>query len=260
VSLDVSLAANERLDSFTLDAVGPMNGKITGRLLDVNGARTVTLNTDDAGSFIKGIVGFASIQGGSLDAHVSLPNAVPSANSSKAAPKPNLYAGVVSLSNIVVTDQPFMARLFAAGSLDGPARLLKGEGIPITKFSAPILMRGKQVTIRDGRFSGSAIGATFEGTFDRAADRIDITGTLVPVYSINSMLGSVPVLGDLFASRQGEGIFGLTYAMRGDLSEPSVMVNPLSVLTPGIFRRIFEFSTPKDMQPQASTATSERSN
>jgi hypothetical protein len=122
-------------------------------------------------------------------------------------------------------------------------------------------MRGKQITIRDGRLSGPAIGATFEGTIDRGTDKVDITGSLVPLYGLNSMLGVVPVLGDLLVSKPGEGVFGLTYAMRGELNEPTVIVNPLSVLTPGIFRRIFEFNTPKDMQrpaPQASTAPSSR--
>jgi hypothetical protein len=74
------------------------------------------------------------------------------------------------------------------------------------------------------------------------------------------MLGAVPILGDLLISKKGEGIFGLTYAMKGSLNEPSLTVNPLSVLTPGIFRRIFEFDPPKEIlppqqpqpQPQAS--------
>ena len=68
------------------------------------------------------------------------------------------------------------------------------------------------------------------------------------------MLGAVPVLGDLLVSKQGEGVFGLTYAMKGNIGEPSLIVNPLSVLTPGILRRIFEFATPQDKTPQVSAA------
>jgi hypothetical protein len=86
---------------------------------------------------------------------------------------------------------------------------------------------------------------------DRKADKIDVTGTLVPVYGLNSFLGSVPLLGDILVSKKGEGVFGLTYAMKGNLSEPNITVNPLSVLTPGIFRRIFEFDPPKAPPPEA---------
>jgi hypothetical protein len=54
------------------------------------------------------------------------------------------------------------------------------------------------------------------------------------------MLGAVPILGDLLVSRRGEGVFGMTYSINGAVAAPRVGVNPLSALTPGIFRRIFE--------------------
>jgi hypothetical protein len=250
VSLGIAFGRNERLDRFSLDAMGLGGAKITGRLGATKSARELIVDSGDAGSFVRGFTGFTSIGGGKLTAHVLLP---PEGREGQAIEGPIQYTGTVELSDIVVTDQPFISRLFAAGSLDGPLRLLQGEGIAITRLNAPFSMRGKQITIRDGRFSGPAIGATFEGTVDRATERVDITGTLVPVYGLNSMLGSVPVLGDLFVSKPGEGIFGLTYAMRGYLNEPGLMVNPLSVLTPGIFRRIFEFSTPKDMEAAPKT-------
>jgi hypothetical protein len=68
----------------------------------------------------------------------------------------------------------------------------------------------------------------------------------------------VPILGDILASRKGEGVFGVTYSMKGPLEDPTLTVNPLSVLTPGILRRIFEFKTPEappqepEAQPQAA--------
>jgi hypothetical protein len=54
------------------------------------------------------------------------------------------------------------------------------------------------------------------------------------------MLVSIPVIGDLLVSRRGEGVFGMTYSINGHAGEPRVGVNPVSALTPGILRRIFE--------------------
>ena len=54
------------------------------------------------------------------------------------------------------------------------------------------------------------------------------------------MLGNVPVIGDLLVSRRGEGVFGMTYSINGPAAQPRVGVNPVSALTPGILRRIFE--------------------
>jgi hypothetical protein len=48
------------------------------------------------------------------------------------------------------------------------------------------------------------------------------------------------VLGNLIVSRRGEGVFGMTYSINGPAGAPRVGVNPVSALTPGILRRIFE--------------------
>jgi len=188
---------------------------------------------------------FSSVRGGKLGAKINFPSDEPGAATAKMMPPD--YQGTLTLSDIVITDQPFFARFFSAGSLEGPLRLLQGEGIPLDAVSVPFNARAKMVTIREGRAAGPAIGATFGGTLDRQAEKLDITGTLVPVYGLNNILGAVPLLGDILNSRRGEGVFGLTYAMKGNLNEPTVTLNPLSVLTPGIFRRIFEFASPKEV-------------
>jgi hypothetical protein len=254
VTMAVSFAANEKLTGFNLDAMGTGKGKVTGRMNVVKGVRNLSLDTDDAGAFIDTFMNFSSVRGGKLAARIDFPSDAPSGAATK-TPLPD-YQGVITLSDVAITDQPFFARFFSAGSLDGPLRLLQGQGIPITTVSVPFNAHGKLVTIREGRAAGPAIGATFGGTLDRKAEKLDITGTLVPVYGLNSILGAVPVLGDILNSRKGEGVFGLTYAMKGNLNEPAVTVNPLSVLTPGIFRRIFEFSPPKDAQVQSQPQAS----
>jgi hypothetical protein len=75
-----------------------------------------------------------------------------------------------------------------------------------------------------------------------------LKGTLVPLFGINSVLGAIPLLGDVLVSKKGEGVFGMTYSISGNADRPNVGVNPLSVLTPGIFRRIFEGRMPNSAQ------------
>ena len=108
------------------------------------------------------------------------------------------------------------------------------------------MARGGQVNISGGQASGVAMGISFEGMIDRDLDTIDINGSLVPIFGLNNMLGALPLVGDLLVSKEGEGIIGLTYQARGDLNEPEIVVNPLSVLTPGFLRRIFEFGGPPE--------------
>jgi hypothetical protein len=250
VSGNLSFAANERITGFALDAIGPGDNKIKGMFSVENGVRNLSLDADDAGAFIHSFTGFTSIRSGSLAFRASFPP--------DSGPRAVDYTGTVTLNDIVVTDQPFLARLFSAGSLDGPLRLLQGEGIRLTRFNAPFSSQGRVVTIHEGRASGPSVGGTFEGVLDRRTDTIGLSGTMVPAYGINSVLGAVPILGDLLASRKGEGVFGVTYSMKGPLEDPTLTVNPLSVLTPGILRRIVEFKTPEappqepEEQPQAT--------
>ena len=62
----------------------------------------------------------------------------------------------------------------------------------------------------------------------------------MPAYTLNTLLGYVPMLGNLFVSRSGEGVIGMTYAVSGDSANPTVTVNPLSALAPGFLRRLFQ--------------------
>ncbi|MDX1785720.1 MAG: hypothetical protein R3210_06290, partial [Roseovarius sp.] len=50
-------------------------------------------------------------------------------------------------------------------------------------------------------------------------------------------------VGGIF-TRQGEGLVGVNYKLKGPAKSPRVQVNPLSILTPGMFREIFRRSPP----------------
>jgi len=66
----------------------------------------------------------------------------------------------------------------------------------------------------------------------------------VPAYGLNSLVSNVPLLGDLLASKKGEGIFGVTYSATGNADQPVISVDPLSALAPGILRRVFQGHIP----------------
>lgn len=236
-----TFGSNAHLEGFALDAVMPDKGKLAGRFAtQPDGSREVNVEASDAGAVVRGLTGFPSMRKGTVALHVALaaPNKVTSAD-----PMPD-YHGTLILRDFSLVDQPFFMRLFSAGSLLGPLALLQGSGIEFSKLEAPFKARGKVLTITDGHGSGSAVGVSFRGIIDRRTNKVDLAGTMVPIYGLNSMLGAVPILGNVLVSKKGEGIFGLTYAVRGDIDHPSLSVNPLSVLTPGIFRRIFERPMP----------------
>src|SRR5262249_14242029 len=105
---------------------------------------------------------------------------------------------------------------------------------------APIKLVDGKVTIEEGQAAGQALGVTVNGVVDLDQKKLDIEGVLVPAYSVNSALGNMPVVGNIFVSRRGEGVFALTYNIDGPFEATRVFVNPLSVIAPGLLRRIFE--------------------
>ncbi len=89
--------------------------------------------------------------------------------------------------------------------------------------------------------NGPQLGATMRGSVDFKTQTVDLGGTYVPAYGLNAgVLGAIPVFGKVLTGRQGEGLIGITFTVQGKLDDPAVLVNPMSVLTPGIFRQIFE--------------------
>jgi hypothetical protein len=96
------------------------------------------------------------------------------------------------------------------------------------------------------------MGFTSRGWFVPSSSEISLDGVLVPSFGVNSLLGGLPIIGDLFVSRQGEGVFAPIYSVRGSLYKMRVAVNPVSLVTPGVLRRIFE--NPAEPPPGAETA------
>ncbi|HSM96812.1 MAG TPA: AsmA-like C-terminal domain-containing protein, partial [Rhizomicrobium sp.] len=254
----VVMRDNVSLSSFSLDTAGsgtsPQSlslssllgkSKIAASITPSDAGRHVKLTSDDAGSLIKGLFGFESMRGGDLEVNATLS---PLAQAKGKAPLD--YAGTVVIKDFKVTNQPFLARLFAAGSLTGVADLLRGEGITFDKLEVPFRAQNDAITIHDARAAGPAVGITADGYIDRANNKIALKGTLAPVYGLNSVLGAIPLLGDVLVSKQGEGVIGMTYSVSGNADQPDLSVNPLSALAPGIFRRIFEGSMPVPPEPQ----------
>ncbi len=203
------------------------------------GRRAVAAQSDAAGSVLRGIGFYDSMQGGLLDLTGTFDDMAPGAP----------LDGKIIVDNFRIVNAPVLANLLTVGSLTGLGDTLQGEGIRFVRLDMPFQMTTERFHVLDARMSGPAIGLTIKGQVDRAEGIFDLNGTIVPAYTLNSAIGAVPVLGDILVGRDGEGIFAATYAMRGTTEQPVITVNPLAALAPGFLRRIFEFG--EIMEPEA---------
>ena len=86
---------------------------------------------------------------------------------------------------------------------------------------------------------------TAKGSIALSSGRASLSGTIVPAYFFNAMLGRLPLVGKLFSPEEGGGVFAARFGVEGPIGDPSISVNPVSALTPGFLRGIFGvFDTP----------------
>jgi hypothetical protein len=146
----------------------------------------------------------------------------------------------IEMTKVRLVQAPALARILTVGSLHAMGDMLNGSGIEFTKVVAPVSIRGARMTIGRARATGPAMGVTTQGVIDLDARTVDLSGGIAPSYVLNSAMGAVPFVGDVLISHKGEGMFGLTYSAKGAFLQPKISVNPFSLATPGILRRIFE--------------------
>ncbi|WP_137156218.1 DUF3971 domain-containing protein [Rhizobium sp. FKL33] len=106
---------------------------------------------------------------------------------------------------------------------------------------ARLSIDGGLISVQNGIVRGDQVGATFQGVVRDPRGRINVTGTFMPVYGINSLFGQLPIIGDILGNGRDRGLLGITFKLEGPFDAAQLTVNPLSLIAPGVFRNIFEF-------------------
>jgi len=145
---------------------------------------------------------------------------------------------------------PAFAQILSLASLSGVGSMLSGTGIPFTTLRGDFGYSNDHLLVENLLAYGGAIGVTANGVVRLSQDRLDLQGTIVPAYALNSILGNIPVIGSLLLGGEGQGLFAANYRATGSAADPQIKVNPLSALTPGFLRRLFQpnFGIPPPVQ------------
>lgn len=207
---------------------------------DAAGRWALRCEAADAGAMLRAFGVYEKIRGGTL--HVL---GAPMGNRAD-----DDISGTVRIDNFKVVKAPVLAQLVSAMSIPGLLQSLSTDGLEFSRAQASfdwLRTEGRSAyQFRDGRTSGNSLGLTFMGTVDKKSGRVDLSGTVAPMSEINSLIGGIPLIGDILAGGKDGAIIAATYAVKGDTENPRVLVNPLAALTPGILRRLlFEDSEPE---------------
>ena len=151
------------------------------------------MTTADAGSFASSIGFYDNALGGELDLSAVIQDDLPN--------RP--VAGRVTIENFSVVNAPVLARVMTLASLDGIAAATRGEGISFIRVEAPFNYADGLLSAERVRAFGPSIGITLDGTIDFDEPAIDVNGTIIPSYTMNSLLSDIPVLGEILVGPGG---------------------------------------------------------
>jgi len=218
---------------LTLAGVTGSGGAVQIENLVSGGKRRVNVVSQDAGALLRFLNVYGRVQGGALQLALA---------------GDKTLRGRLDIRNFTVVDEPKLGSLVSApppGDDRSLNQLANGKidasRVKFDKGYAELERGDGSLRIANGVLRGPVIGTTFQGTAYDKQNRMDMTGTFMPAYGLNSIFGDIPVLGAFLGNGRDGGLIGLTYRLRGDVKAPKLEVNPLSVIAPGIFRSIFEF-------------------
>ena len=151
--------------------------------------------------------------------------------------------GSIDAARFTLRDEPALGRIVAAQPAAGSKRINVSE-VPFQRLQGSFDRRAGRVQLRDGIIWGPQVGVKLDGTVDFARDRTDLTGTFIPAYALNNAFARIPVVGPLIGGGANEGLFAVSFRITGPASAPTLTVNPLTAVAPGIFRKFLEVFTP----------------
>lgn len=215
-------------------AMAGKSGALSVTIAPAAGGRSLDVRTDNAGVVLKALDLTDYILNGQM--HLT--------GRYEDRPERDRLIGQATMSDYRIVGMPVLAQLLAFASITGIPEMMTGEGVAFHTLKVDFARDDAAMEISEGRAAGLALGINFRGRIRQPGSIAELSGTVVPVYAVNQVLGAIPLLGDILTGGRGGGIFAWTYRVTGPLDKPDVSVNPLSALAPGFLRNLFDDSTP----------------
>lgn len=227
VALDLGLRGSDLRRATVSAQFGEGNGLSVTTNPAPNG-RTLTVAFNDAGTVLRFLGIYSQLAGGSGSLVLTTDR------------NADAEGGRLLMHNFAIVDEANVAQVLGNHS-DSRAAIARSNRLDFDAAEADFIRRSDRVEVTRGVLSGSTVGGTMRGFIYTNSRTYDLTGTYVPLFGLNNAFQQIPLLGPLLGGRDGEGLVGVTFAVRGPLDNPQFQINPLSLLVPGAFRELFEF-------------------
>ena len=217
---------NNQIIEANLDSSFSKNEKIKFTIRSSPNEKITTLYSDVAKPFVSRYQFIKGFEEGNMNFH--------------SVKKNNISDSKLIIDNFKIQEVPALAKLLTLASLQGIADLLTGEGIRFSDFEMTFSNKNNLIRIEELYAIGPAISILMDGYIEKNK-LISLRGTLVPATTINRTISSIPLIGNILVGKKiGEGVFGVSFKIKGPPKELKTTVNPVKTLTPRFITRTLE--------------------
>ncbi len=238
---DVKLTANciaQRCKAFDFSGLSA-GVPITAKIGSINGKRNFTASIPNLGRVLRDLDIFDDMRNGMLTINAVYQDDLPN--------RP--MVGRLHIDKFNVRDVPLLARLLTVATFTGVLDSLSGGGMYFEELELPFRYDTQSIDITNAKAVGPSIGVTAKGSYQVKADKIEMDGVLIPAKLFDTVLSGIPIIGNVYdAITGGQGLIALNYSMRGKSDNLNVTVNPLSALTPGFLRGLFNMGAEQSQE------------
>jgi hypothetical protein len=147
----------------------------------------------------------------------------------------------IDLKDFVLINSPASLKILSLPSISGLVSIAEGEeGIRFGYGQISYIENEKNFKNIDAYAVSDSIGMVMEGKIQREKATVDMSGEISPMHLVNAIIQNVPILGPIIIGEEGEGLFSIDFSLTGDVDNPEVSSNPLTIIKPRIIERALE--------------------
>ena len=217
---------NNDLYDLSLNSKFANNKKISFSIKTANNNKVTTFYSDFAKPIVKKYKFIKGFEGGKIDFSSNKKNKITNSK--------------LKIYDFKLKELPALTKILTLASLQGIADILSGEGVRFDEFEMGFKNKKDLMEIDEIYAIGPAISILMDG-YIQGDNLVSLRGTLVPATTINKFVGSIPILGDILVGKKtGEGVFGVSFKIKGPPKDLKTTVNPIKTLTPRFITRTLE--------------------
>ena len=146
----------------------------------------------------------------------------------------------LKIENFKVVNAPGLIKLLSLADLSGLADLAEGEGLSFDLLEIAMEKNDGFLELTEIIALGPSMSVLIEGYQDKSG-LTSLRGTLVPAKTLNKLISKIPVIGNIIIPKEvGEGLFGVSFKMKGPKGKIKTTINPIRTLTPRFLQKIVD--------------------